>query len=138
MRYITMEDVKSVIQEPMIQSSIEKDSSILDRLEQGSIDEVCSYIGGRYDCTKLFGEPPIQNGMIQRIITCIVVYRAVRRNAARKVPEDYSELYAWAYDVLARIRDGEMPLTDVPEIVDPETGKVPGIWINNRREEYFF
>ena len=45
MRYITMEDVKSVIQEPMIQSSIEKDSSILDRLEQGSIDEVCSYIG---------------------------------------------------------------------------------------------
>lgn len=133
-----MEDVKSVIQEPMIQSSIEKDSSILDKLEQVCIDEVCSYIGGRYDCTKLFGEPPIQNGMIQRIIACIVVYRAVKRNSARKVPEDYVDLNEWAYDILERIRDGGMSLTDVPKIVDPETGKVPGIWINNRREEYFF
>lgn len=138
MRYITSNDVYSVIQEPMIQSSIEKQEEIIDTLEAGSIDEVCSYIGGRYRCEEIFAEPPIRNGMLQRIITCLVVYRAVRRNAARKVPDDYNELNQWAYDVLGRIRDGEMPLTGLPEVTDPETGKPAAIWGSNRKDEYFF
>lgn len=138
MRYITLEDIISVIQEPMLQSSVEKDTSIIEKLEQGSIDEVCSYIGGRYDCGKIFASPPVINGMLQRIITCMVVYRAIRRNAARKVPEDYVEMYSWAYDTLGRIRGGEMPLNEVPEVVDPDTGKVPSIWGSNRKEEYYF
>ena len=138
MRYITQADTLAVIQEPMLQSSIEKQAEILEKLENDSIDEVCSYIGGRYDCSKIFGEPPVSNGMIQRIITCMVVYRAVRRNAARKVPEDYEEMYQWAYDTLSRIRDGEMPLPGLPEITtNPDTGKPLSFWGSNRKEEYF-
>lgn len=138
MKYITQQDVYAVIQEPMIQSSIEKQEDILDTLEAGSIDEVCSYIGGRYRCDEIFGEPPMVNGMLRRIITCMVVYRAVRRNAARKVPEDYAEMYAWAYDVLARIRDGQMPLNGLPEVTNPDTGKPLTFWGSNRKDEYFF
>lgn len=138
MKYITKQDVYSVIQEPMMRSSIEKQEEILDKLEAGSIDEVCSYIGGRYRCEEIFAEPPIRNGMLQRIITCMVVYRAVRRNAARKVPEDYSEMYQWAFDVLVRIRDGGMPLAGLPEVTDPETGKPASFWGSNRKDEYFF
>lgn len=137
MKYITEEDILAAIQEPMLYSSVEKQGDILDTLEQQSIDEVCSYIGGRYICTDIFGEPPLLNGMLQRIITCMVVYRAVRRNAARKVPEDYVELNQWAYDTLARIRDGEMSLPGMPEVTDPDTGKPLSFWGSNRKEEYF-
>ena len=138
MTYITTDDIYATIQEPMLQSSIEKNSALLDTLEAGCLDEVRSYIGGRFDCTKIFGEPPIKNGMLVRIITCIVVYRAIRRNAARKVPENYEELNTWAYDALSRIRDGEMPLPGMPEIVNPETGEPMTFWGSNRKDEYFF
>ena len=137
MIYIKQEDIKANIQETMLQASIEKDSGILDILEAQTIDEVKSYIGARYDTSKIFGNPPIINGMLVRIIVSLVTYRAIRRNAARKVPDDYTEMRDWAYGVLENIRDGIMPLPDVPQTVDPETGEKLSLFGSNRKPEYF-
>ena len=137
MIYITQQDIIANIQENMLQSSIEKDSGILDTLEAQTIDEVKSYIGARYDTSKIFGNPPIINGMLVRIIVSLVTYRAIRRNAARKVPDDYTEMKDWAYEVLENIRDGIMPLPDVPQAVDPETGEKLSLFGSNRKPEYF-
>lgn len=137
MIYIKQEDIKANIQETMLQASIEKDSGILDILEAQTIDEVKSYIGARYDTSKIFGNPPIINGMLVRIIVSLVTYRAIRRNAARKVPDDYTEMRNWAYGVLENIRDGIMPLPDVPQTVDPETGEKLSLFGSNRKPEYF-
>lgn len=137
MIYIKQEDIKANIQETMLQASIEKDSGILDILEAQTIDEVKSYIGARYDTYKIFGNPPIINGMLVRIIVSLVTYRAIRRNAARKVPDDYTEMRDWAYGVLENIRDGIMPLPDVPQAVDPETGEKLSLFGSNRKPEYF-
>ena len=137
MIYIKQEDIKANIQETMLQASIEKDSGILDILEAQTIDEVKSYIGARYDTSKIFGNPPIINGMLVRIIVSLVTYRAIRRNAARKVPDDYTEMRDWAYGVLENIRDGIMPLPDVPQAIDPETGEKLSLFGSNRKPEYF-
>lgn len=137
MIYIKQEDIKANIQETMLQASIEKDSGILDILEAQTIDEVKSYIGARYDTSKIFGNPPIINGMLVRIIVSLVTYRAIRRNAARKVPDDYTEMRDWAYGVLENIRDGIMPLPDAPQAVDPETGEKLSLFGSNRKPEYF-
>ena len=137
MVYVTEEDLLSVIQDALVKASVEKSVSVLDTLESQVIDEVKSYIGGRFEVEKIFGEPPIRHGMLVKVITNITVYRAVRRNAARKVPEDYSEMNAWAYDVLTRVSDGKMPLPGLPEKVDPETGKPISFWGSNRKSEYF-
>ena len=137
MIYIKQEDIKANIQETMLQASIEKDSGILDTLEAQTIDEVKSYIGARYDTSKIFGDPPIINGMLVRIIVSLVTYRAIRRNAARKVPDDYTEMRDWAYGVLENIRDGIMPLPDIPQAVDPETGEKLSLFGSNRKPEYF-
>ena len=137
MIYIKQEDIKANIQETMLQASIEKDSGILDILEAQTIDEVKSYIGARYDTYKIFGNPPIINGMLVRIIVSLVTYRAIRRNAARKVPDDYTEMRDWAYGVLENIRDGIMPLPDIPQAVDPETGEKLSLFGSNRKPEYF-
>ena len=138
MIYIKQEDIKANIQETMLQASIETDSGILDTLEAQTIDEVKSYIGARYDTSKIFGNPPIINGMLVRIIVSLVTYRAIRRNAARKVPDDYTEMRDWAYGVLENIRDGIMPLPDIPQAVDPETGEKLSLFGSNRKPEYFF
>lgn len=138
MVYITDEEILSVIQDAMMKASIEKKPELLGLLESQVIDEVKSYIGGRFDVDKIFADPPVKNGMLARIITNLIVYRAVRRNATRKVPEDYEEMNSWAYGVLANIRDGKMPLPGVPETVDPETGKPLSFWGSNRKKEYFF
>ena len=137
MIYIKQEYIKANIQETMLQASIEKDSGILDTLEAQTIDEVKSYIGARYDTSKIFGDPPIINGMLVRIIVSLVTYRAIRRNAARKVPDDYKEMRDWAYGVLENIRDGIMPLPDAPQAGDPETGEKLSLFGSNRKPEYF-
>lgn len=137
MKYITIKDIVTNIHESMIQSSIEKDTGILDAIELQTIDEIKSYIGARYDTSKIFGDTPIVNGMLTRIIVCIVTYRAIRRNAARKVPDDYTEMQEWAYDVLEKIRDGIMTLPDAPSAVDPETGDRLSLFGSNRKPEYF-
>lgn len=137
MVYITEQDIISNIQETMLQSSIEKNPDILDTLEAQTIDEVKSYIGARYDTSKIFGDPPVINGMLVRVIVSLVTYRAIRRNAARKVPDDYIEMRDWAYGVLENIRDGIMPLPDVPPTVDPETGEKLSLFGSNRKPEYF-
>ena len=137
MIYIKQEYIKANIQETMLQASIEKDSGILDTLEAQTIDEVKSYIGARYDTSKIFGDPPIINGMLVRIIGSLVTYRAIRRNAARKVPDDYTEMKDWAYGVLENIRDGIMPLPEIPQAVDPETGEKLSLFGSNRKPEYF-
>lgn len=137
MIYISKQEIIANIQETMLQTSIEKDNDILDTLEKQVIDEVKSYIGARYDTSKIFGVPAIINGMLSRIIVCLVTYRAIRRNAARKVPDDYVEMKDWAYEVLEKIRDGIMPLSDVPQAVDPETGEKLSLFGSNRKPEYF-
>ena len=137
MKYITIKDIVTNIHESMIQSSVEKDTGILDAIELQTIDEIKSYIGARYDTSKIFGDTPIGNGMLTRIIVCIVTYRAIRRNAARKVPDDYTEMQEWAYDVLEKIRDGIMTLPDAPSAVDPETGDRLSLFGSNRKPEYF-
>ena len=71
MKYITIKDIVTNIHESMIQSSIEKDTGILDAIELQTIDEIKSYIGARYDTSKIFGDTPIGNGMLTRIIVCI-------------------------------------------------------------------
>ena len=137
MVYISKEDITANIQETMLQTFIDKDSNILDTLERQVIDEVKSYIGTRYDTSKIFGVTAVINGMLSRIIVCLVTYRAIRRNAARKVPDDYVEMKDWAYEVLGNIRDGIMPLLDVPLATDPETGEKLSLFGSNRKPEYF-
>lgn len=137
MKYINIDDIMSAIQENMILASIEKQLDILDMLESQVIDEVKSYIGGRFDVEKIFADAQLKNGMLVRIIICITVYRAVRRNAARKVPENYEEMNTWAYDALTRIRDGIMPLPGLPEVIDSETDELSLYWVDKRKNEYY-
>lgn len=136
MRYINRDDLIVCIQQRLLDECLQLDDKILDDIETGTIDLVISYIGSRYDTGKIFGEPAIRNGVLVQVISMIVTYRAVRRNAARKVPEDYSNMYTDAVAILEKIQSGSMFLENIPVITDGE-GMPKLMYGNNTNKDYF-
>lgn len=139
MKYITMEDLTTVVQNRLLLESVEKDEELLDSIEDMAVSEAAAYIGGRYDVGKIFAEPPIRTGILVRVIACMVVTRAIRRNAARKVPDNIQELEDWAMSILIKIRDDIMPLPpDIPPVTDEEGNpETPLIYGHTRNDSWF-
>lgn len=136
MYYITMEDIREVIQERLLIESIELDESILEGIERKAIDFVISYISGRYYTDLIFGIP-LRNGLLVQVISMIVVYRAVRRNAARKVPDDFPDIYKEAIKILSNIQSGSQKLDGLPEITG-ENGSTGSLMYGNTTNPNFF
>lgn len=126
MKYLNKEDLISVIQERLLDESVinqANDDTTLNDIESKAIDFAISYISGRYDTDKIFATPPLRNGVLIQAIAQIVVYRAVRRNATRKVPEDFKDLYDEALRILSNIQKGSTKLKGLPEPTKEDGGK---------------
>ena len=114
------------------------DNTILDNIEGKAIDFAISYISGKYDTEVIFNEAtPIRNGVLVQAIACIVVYRSVRRNAARKVPEDYIQLYSDAKKDLEKIQSGAMNLINCPKLTNEDGTSTSPVYGNNTNDNYF-
>ncbi len=144
MKYINKDDLISIIQERLMNESVAlaeatelEANEILDNIELKVIDLVISYIAGTYNTNMIFGATPIRNGVLVQIIASIVVYRSVKRNAARKVPDDYVELYKEAIKFLERIQSGAMTLVDCPKLTTTEGTPVSPVWGNNTNKDFF-
>jgi phage gp36-like protein len=138
MRYITREDLIEVIQGKLLEESVaELPGELLDRLEAKAIDFAVSYISGRYDTGKIFGDPVMRNGVLVQAIAMIVVYRTVRRNAARKVPDDFPGIYTEAIRILSNIQTGSQALRGLPEVTG-DTGTTGSLMYGNTTDKDFF
>lgn len=140
MKYITKEDIEEVIQDKLFAECVinaANDDTIMNNIESKAIDFVISYISTKYNTDTIFGNPPIRNGILIQIISQIVAYRAVRRNAARKVPEDYVNVYKDAIKMLERIQSGAMKLKNVP-IKTAEEGNTSKLMYGNNRNSDLF
>jgi Protein of unknown function (DUF1320). len=141
MKYIDENDLAQVIQERFLDEStanIAGNSDILDGIESKAIEYVISYITGRYKTDLIFAETtPLASGILKQIIAQIVVYRAVKRNAARKVPEDYVTLMSDATKQLERIQSGAMSLVSIPLQTDASGNTMPVLFGNTTDENKF-
>ena len=137
MKYITNTDLKNIIRDDMLTSSIQGQTEMLDELEANAIGKVKAYLFGLYKVDLIFdGETVLRNPLLVEIIAKLVTYAAVRRNAARKVPADYSDLEDQAYSLLQRVADGKMTLIDLP-IVTNEDGTEKLMWGNSKKTENY-
>lgn len=136
MVYITKDDLVEVIKTRLLDDSIENGDTMLDSMESKAIDFVVSYIGGKYDTDAIFSEPVKRNGLLVYIISRLVVYWAVRRNAARKVPEDYIDLYSNAISLLEKIQEGSQSLEGLPK-KEPEVGNGSLLYGNTTKDDFF-
>ncbi|MBS2099180.1 phage protein Gp36 family protein [Carboxylicivirga linearis] len=144
MKYVNKDDLISIIQERLMGESVAlasginlDDNSILDDIEEKAIDLAISYISGTYNHEQIFTDVPVRNGVLVQIIASIVVYRSVRRNAARKVPEDYSKLYSDAIKDLERIQSGVMNLVNCPKLTSDDGTAISPVYGNNTNDDNF-
>ena len=144
MRYISKDDIISLIQERLMRESIATEapveiegSELLNDIENKAIDLAISYISGKYDCEKIFAGNPIRNGVLVQVIASIVVYRSVRRNAARNVPEDYVALYNEAIKTLEKMQAGSVKLVNCPLLMKEDGSKVSPLFGNNTNNDFF-
>ena len=141
MIYINKADLITYIQELLLNSSItgedrQPDETILDKVEKETIDLVKGYLSGRYQVNKIFDETPVlRNGILVQIICKIVIYHVVRRNAARKVPEDFDTFYSSAIALLERVQTGAPALDNLP-VVTGESG-ASLVYGNNTNPDFF-
>lgn len=137
MRYLQKDDLIEVIQERLLDDSLQLDETILDGLEEKAISFAISYISGSYKTDEIFGNPVKRHPLLVQAIAMIVVYRAVRRNAARKVPEDYTDIYKEAVKILSNIQSRAQSLDGFPEVT-AEDGSSATLMYGNTTNSNFF
>lgn len=149
MIYLIKEDLIEIIQEKLLDDSLQLDDTIIDGLEIKAIAFAASYISGRYKVNEIFGgtwwtedgtQPTTsikRSPILVQAIAMVVVYRAVRRNAARKVPDDYTDIYKEAKSILENIQKGSQKLDGLPENVN-EDGSIGTLLYGNTTNDNYF
>jgi phage gp36-like protein len=138
MIYIEKEDLIEVIQERLLDDSLQLNDTVLDGLEAKAIAFTVSYIAGRYKTDEIFTPPDVKrHPLLIQTIAMIIVYRAVRRNAARKVPEDYTDIYKEAVRILENIQKGAQALDGIPEVTGEGGTAATLMYGNTTKDEYF-
>lgn len=140
MIYLEKEDLITDAFERFIDESSKDDVTVLDKAEERAIAFVKTMIGSRYNVALIFAEDePIINEMLVQILTRIVLYRIVKRNAARKVPTDYKEDYDEALKWLNDIATGKTTLDGLPLPVDEDGNATNSnsLWGNNSNPSFY-
>lgn len=140
MIYLEKDDLITDAFERFIDESSEDNETILNKAESRAIGMVKTLIGSRYDVDLIFNETePVRNELLVQILSRIVIYRVIRRNAARKVPTDYKEDYDEALKWLQDIAIGKTPLDGLPVPTD-ESGNPTNsnsMFGNNKNPNYY-
>lgn len=140
MIYLEKEDLITDAFERFIDESTKDDPTVLDKAEERAIAFVKTMIGTRYNVNLIFTDgAPIVNEMLVQILSRIVIYRVIKRNAARKVPADYKEDYDEAIKWLTEISTGKTTLDGLPLPVDDNGNPVKSksLWGNNSNSDFY-
>lgn len=133
--FLTRDELESRVFEDYIDESEQEDVAALLSIELQAISLVKSKLRKNYDVAIIFSDAPYEGrGLIVWAMSAIVVYRIIRRNAARKVPTDFADDYKEVMKWLNDVRDGnENP--DLPILEDPEQKQV--LWGNSKNENLY-
>jgi len=140
MVYLEKKDLIDVAYERFIDESSQDQTYILDDTEARGIAFLKTMLGTRYNVTAIFDTvTPIKNQIIIEILSKWVVYKLIKRNAARKVPVDYKEDYDEAMKLLKDISTGVITLDGVPTPTDENGNPISSntIFGNNKNNDFY-
>lgn len=119
--------------------SDENNDAILEALEMQNMEVMRSKLAGRYDTDAIFSATGTdRHPLIVMLLTKLVLYAYIRRNAARKVPDDFVREWEWAMKTLDAIEAGKQVPAGLPVPVDEngdEVGRI--IWANTKNNDYY-
>ena len=133
--FLTEDDLKTQLFENYIDDSVQEDLEALDNIEAQQIAFMKSKLRSRFDLTVVFSSANYEDKpIIKQVLTALVNYFVVKRNAARKIPTDFKDNYNWAIKWLNEVRDGK----ETPELPLKEAVKKEVLWGNNKNEDYYY
>ena len=139
MIYLDKEYLKTHIYERFLIESTSDFDHMLSNSELEWIDIIKSMLSSRYDVVKIFDtNTPIHNELLKRILSKFIIYDAVRRNAARKVPTDFENEKKWAEEMLEKISVGKIVLDDLPKPTEDNTGNNGSFMSGNLSNQDFY
>ena len=139
MIYLEIEYLKTHIYERFLIESTSDFDHMLSNSELEWIDIIKSMLSSRYDVVKIFDtNTPIHNELLKRILSKFIIYDAVRRNAARKVPTDFENEKKWAEEMLEKISVGKIVLDDLPKPPEDTTGNNGSFMSGNLSNQDFY
>lgn len=127
-----------IIAQFLNERSTEPQTAILESLELQNIELIKSKLKGRYDTDAIFNAVGAERHyLIIKILVKLVLYDYIRRNAARKVPDDYAKEWEWAMKLLETIKAGKETPDGLPAFVneDGTTGRI--IYGNNKNTDFY-
>lgn len=109
--YLEKEDLETQLFEQYIDDDNDEDTEALERIEVQSIATFKTKLRQRYDVDAIFSQIGIDRDQeLVKHLSAMVAYYMIRRNAARKVPDDFKEEMKKASKWLDLVRDGiEVP-----------------------------
>lgn len=140
MIYLSKENLIALAFERFIDESSQDNMEVLETVELQNIELIKSYIGSRYNVSEIFSAlTPIIDELLVRILSKMVLYDIIRRNAARKVPTDYKDEYDKALELLEKIATGRIKLDGLPGPVDENGNSINSnsLWGNNTNKNFY-
>ena len=139
MIYLNKDYLKTHIYERFLIESTSDFEQMLTNSEAEWIDIIKSMLSARYDVEKIFdNSAPINNELLKRILSKFIIYDAVRRNAARKVPADFENEKKWAEEMLDKISIGKIVLDDLPKPPEDSSGNNGSFISGNLSNQDFY
>lgn len=137
--FLTDGDIEVSLQSHLITAnSADAPALIFEKIEKSQIDFISAMLNSRYDMAVAFAQVDDErNGVLLEILIKLVVYKFIKRNAARKVPEDAKDDYKWAMEQLEKIQAGKY-YPGLPQYEDEngDTALKP-IYANNTKPENY-
>jgi hypothetical protein len=136
MKFLTNTDLESQLFEEFIDNEDAADVLIVNDIESKMIALFKSKLRIRYDVEAIFSaDEADRDELIITHLTALVIYKIIKRNAARKVPSDAVDEWKAAMKWLNDVRDGiESP--DLPVVADTPHKEV--YWGNSRNEDLYY
>ena len=138
--YITQLDLDTGIFRTLQHERNDEDTvAILENIELQNIELIKTKLNGRYDIDAIFQATGInRHYLIIKILTALIVYDFIRRNAARKVPKDATEDWEWAMKLLEQIKSGKETPDGLPDAVSENGDTIERLlWKNNKNKDFY-
>jgi len=123
MQFITIEDYKAVADNKTLDVIHQSDTDNLDRAERYAMEEISSYLRGRYDVFAAFNKQADERNQQLVMITCDVsLYHLIAWLPMKLGFEIRETRYKRAIEWLTQVQNGKAS-PDLPPLTDPNTGE---------------
>lgn len=132
--FLTTDDLLTQLFETYLDDSVQEDLAALDNIELQQIAFMKSKLRSRFDVAVLFSAAEYEDKpVIKQVLTALVNYFVVKRNAARKIPSDFKDNYNWAIKWLDGVRDS----IESPALPLQAVERKAVLWGNSKNEDLY-